>query len=88
MSSRVPEPRVQNVERFMRDGLVRNHLYIGSVNCAPRDFHDALAHLAQLQANFAQQLASLFTARVKLEESLWHYENRQPQGIKTVVEFS
>jgi glucose 1-dehydrogenase len=84
-STRLPRPASHNVAKLMRDGLIRNHLHIGTVNAAPRDFHDALAHLAQLQANFAQQLASLFTARVKLEESLWHYENRQPQGIKTVV---
>jgi len=84
-STRLPEPASHNVAKLMRDGLIRNHLHIGTVNAAPRDFHDALAHLAQLQKNFASQLASLFTARVKLEESLWHYEHRQPQGIKTVV---
>lgn len=87
-SSRVPESRVHNVERFMRDGLVRNHLYIGSVNCAPRDFHDALAHLAWWQQRDAAALVSLITARVPQDEALWHYEHRQPQGIKTVVEFA
>ena len=30
---------------------------------------------------------ALFTARVKLADSLWHYEHRQPQGIKTVIEY-
>ena len=60
-------------------------MHIGAVNAAPRDFHDALAHLAQLQKSHASQLTALFTARVKLEDSLWHYEHRQPQGIKTVV---
>jgi threonine dehydrogenase-like Zn-dependent dehydrogenase len=84
-STRLPQPASRNVEKLMRDGLIRNHLHIGSVNAAPRDFHDALSHLAQLQRSFEKQLASLFTARVKLEESLWHYEHRQPQGIKTVV---
>ena len=84
-STRLPQPASRNVAKLMRDGLIRNHLYIGTVNAAPRDFHDALSHLAQLQAAFAKQLASLFTARVKLDKSLWHYEHRQPQGIKTVV---
>lgn len=87
-SSRVPEARSHNVERFMRDGLVRNHLYIGSVNCAPRDFHDALAHLAWFQERDAKALSALITARVSPNEALWHYEHRQPQGIKTVVEFA
>ncbi len=84
-STRLPQPASRNVARLMRDGLIRNHLHIGTVNAAPRDFRDALSHLAQLQQTYAKQLASLFTARVKLEESLWHYEHRQAQGIKTVV---
>jgi threonine dehydrogenase-like Zn-dependent dehydrogenase len=85
-STRLPGPRSHNVEKLMRDGLIRNQLHIGSVNAAPRDFHDALAHLSQLKRTHARELASLITARVSLEESLWHYEHRQPQGIKTVVE--
>jgi len=72
----------------MRDSLLRNHLHLGSVNAAPRDFRDALAHLAQLKRNHARDLAALITARVRLENSLWHYEHRQPQGIKTVIEFA
>ncbi|MGI8977641.1 MAG: alcohol dehydrogenase catalytic domain-containing protein [Pirellulaceae bacterium] len=84
-STRLPRPASHNVAKLMRDGLIRNHLHIGTVNAAPRDFRDALSHLAQLQKTYASQLASLFTARVKLPESLWHYEHRQPQGIKTVV---
>lgn len=84
-STRLPQPVSHNVAKLMRDGLIRNHLHIGTVNAAPRDFHDALAHLAQLQRTHTRQLASLFTARVKLADSLWHYEHRQPQGIKTVV---
>jgi len=86
-SSRVPESREHNVERLMRDGLLRNNLFIGSVNCAPRDFHDALAHLAWWKNHNPTALAKLITARVRQAEALWHYEHRQPQGIKTVVEF-
>jgi len=87
-SSRVPRPITLNVQRLMRDGLLRNHLHIGSVNAAPRDFHDALAHLAQLKRTHAAELSALITARVRLEDSLWHYEHRQPQGIKTVIEYT
>jgi hypothetical protein len=79
---------MHNVQRLMRDGLVRNHLYVGCVNAAPRDFADALAHLAQLQRTYAAELAALITARVSPAESLWHYTHRQPQGIKTVVCFA
>jgi threonine dehydrogenase-like Zn-dependent dehydrogenase len=87
-STRLPGPRSHNVEKLMRDGLIRNQLHIGSVNAAPRDFHDALAHLSQLKETHPRELASLITARVKLEDSLWHYEHRQPQGIKTVIEYA
>lgn len=86
-STRLPRPKSHNVEKLMRDGLIRNHLHVGCVNAAPRDFRDALAHLAQLKPHYAQQLAALITARVRLEDSLWHYEHRQPQGIKTVIEY-
>jgi threonine dehydrogenase-like Zn-dependent dehydrogenase len=86
-SSRVPQARSHNVERLMRDGLLRNQLFIGSVNAAPRDFHDALSHLQYWKDRDATALRSLITARVRQDEALWHYEHRQPQGIKTVVEF-
>ncbi len=84
-SSRVPRPRELNVAQLMRDAVVRNHVHIGCVNAAPRDFHDALAHLDQLRRQRPEALSALITARVSPEESLWHYEHRQPQGIKTVV---
>jgi threonine dehydrogenase-like Zn-dependent dehydrogenase len=84
-STRVPEAKPLNVARMMRDGILRNHLHVGTVNSALRDFRDALAHLAQLQTTHAAELAALFTARVPMEEALWHYEQREPQGIKTVI---
>ena len=87
-STRLPGPRSHNVEKLMRDGLIRNQLHIGSVNAAPRDFRDAIAHLSQLKPSHGPALAALITARVKLEDSLWHYEHRQPQGIKTIIEYA
>lgn len=87
-SSRRPRPVTLNVQRLMRDGLLRNHLHLGSVNAALRDFQDALAHLAQLKRTCAKDLAALITARVRIEDSLWHYEHRLPQGIKTVIEYA
>jgi threonine dehydrogenase-like Zn-dependent dehydrogenase len=84
-SSRVPKPATLNVQKLMRDGLLRNHLHIGCVNAAPRDFRDALTHLTQLANGRRSELQALVTARVPPAEALWHYEHRQPQGIKTVV---
>ncbi|MDA1049019.1 MAG: alcohol dehydrogenase catalytic domain-containing protein [Planctomycetota bacterium] len=86
-STRVPQPASLNVARMMRQALLCNHLHVGTVNAAPRDFRDALSHLAQLKQTYAHELQSLITARVTLSESLWHYEHRQPQGVKTVIEY-
>jgi threonine dehydrogenase-like Zn-dependent dehydrogenase len=85
-SNRVPRPGSHNVDKLVRDGLLRNHLHIGCVNAAaPRDFQHAMQHLAELSADHRQEIAALITARVRPEDSLWHYEHRQPQGIKTVL---
>jgi threonine dehydrogenase-like Zn-dependent dehydrogenase len=84
-SLRKPLPAPHNVQRLMRDGLVRNHIHLGCVNAAPRDFADALVHLGQLKKTHSDELAALITARVAPADSLWHYTHRQPQGIKTVV---
>lgn len=86
-STRLPEPQVRNVEQLMRDGILRNHLHLATVNSAPRDFVDALDHLGQLATTHPAELAALITSRVTPEEALWHYLHRLPQGIKTVVEY-
>jgi threonine dehydrogenase-like Zn-dependent dehydrogenase len=87
-SNRVPQPTTQNVQKMVRDGLLRNHIHVGSVNAAPRDFHDALKHLSLLARDRRAELAALITARVSPDNALWHYEHREPQGIKTVVMYS
>jgi glucose 1-dehydrogenase len=84
-SSRVPKPQSHDVARLMRDGVIRNHVHLGTVNAAPRDFADALSHLAVLHDGQGDALAALVTARVRGDDALWHYEHREPQGIKTVV---
>lgn len=86
-SSRAPRPSEVNLARMVRDGLLRNHIHLGTVNAAPRDFADALATLRHFQAALPSELGRLITARVTLKEALWHYEHRETQGIKTVVEF-
>jgi glucose 1-dehydrogenase len=86
-SNRVPRPTTVNLQKLVRDGLLRNHIHIGSVNAAPRDFEDALLHLSQLARDRRTELYALITARVRQHDSLWHYEHRQPQGIKTVVNY-
>ncbi len=75
------------VARLMRDGLLRNHIYLGSVNAAPRDFRDALAHLAILRTTHVDELRGLMTHEVALDEAPWHYHNHAPQGIKIVVRY-
>ncbi|HND56414.1 MAG TPA: hypothetical protein PLV92_28545, partial [Pirellulaceae bacterium] len=87
-STRVPERTQRPVQRMMRDGILRNHLHVAVVNSAPRDFVDALAHLDQLLPTHGRELADLMTARVAPVDALWHYEHRQGQGIKTVVDYT
>lgn len=84
-SNRAPAPATHNVARLVREGLLRNHVHIGCVNAAPRDFASALDHLAQLAVSHRPELSALITARVRPQDSLWHYEHREPQGIKTVL---
>lgn len=87
-STRIPQPSSLNVAAMMQHGLMNNHLHIGCVNAAPRDFEDAIMHLTALKKTHQQELQSLITARVNMQDSLWHYLNREPQGIKTIVEYS
>ncbi len=86
-SARVPLPAQHNVALLMRQAILGNHLHLGSVNAAPRDFADALGRIAQFHASHPHELAAIFTDRVRPDDALWHYENRRPQGIKTVIVF-
>ncbi|MEQ8791665.1 MAG: alcohol dehydrogenase catalytic domain-containing protein [Pirellulaceae bacterium] len=87
-SSRQPRPRDLNVAGMMRHGVLRNHVHVGCVNAAPRDFRDALSDLTSLAVTHRVQLSSLITDRVAPEDSLWHFTNRRPQGIKTILEYA
>lgn len=84
-STRVPQPAERNVQRLMRDGLLRNHLHVACVNAAGRDFEQALAHLAAWYRTQPDAVEAIITERVTPNESLWHYEHRRTQGIKTVL---
>ncbi len=86
-STRMPEPATLEFARLLRDGILRNHVHVACVNSAPRDFADALEHLAWFHERRPAALAKLITERIGPQDALWHYEHRRPQGIKTVVEF-
>ena len=87
-SSRLPQAASHNVGAWMRDGLLSNHICLGSVNAAPRDFSRALEYLQQLHREKGAALARMITKRLEPAESLWHYQHREPQGIKTVLMYS
>lgn len=87
-STRVPQPAQRNVQRLMRDGLLRNHLHVACVNAAARDFQQALEHLAAWYRGQPADVEAIVTERVAPGESLWHYEHRRPQGIKTALVFN
>jgi len=86
-SSRTPTPRNANVAVLMRDVLVRNQICLGSVNSAARDFRDALEHLGMFKRDAPKAVAALITARMSIDDALWHYSNREPQGVKAIVEY-
>jgi threonine dehydrogenase-like Zn-dependent dehydrogenase len=86
-STRRPQPKLLNVAQMMRDAVLRNHVHVGSVNAAARDFDSALECLQWWRTKNPRSLNSLITARVNQQEALWHYEHRPPQGIKTVIEY-
>lgn len=87
-STRRPQAESRNLQRLMRDGILRNHVHLATVNSAPRDFQDALTHLAWLHQRFPEPLAGIITHRVEVADALAHYEGRIPQGIKSVVRFA
>jgi hypothetical protein len=64
---------------------LRNNVHLGCVNAAPRDFADALSQLAWWQARDAASLAAVITKRIPPDDALWHFEHREPDGIKVVV---
>ena len=86
-SQRRHQPTTLNLARMVRTGVVRNHIHLGVVNAAPGDFYDALADLEQLHQQAPELLDRLITDRVSVDEALWHYEHRRPQGIKAIVAF-
>jgi threonine dehydrogenase-like Zn-dependent dehydrogenase len=87
-SQRDPRDKTQNLGRLVRDGLIRNNVFLGCVNAAPRDFAEALARLAQWNRECPQLLARIVTARVTQAEALAHLASRPPNSIKTVVVYS
>ena len=86
-ASRVPQPQSHNVSLMMRTGIIRNHVHIGTVNSAPRDFRQALDHLMKVYQQHPNLLESMITDQIAPADSLWHYRHRKPQGIKTVLMF-
>ena len=44
-----------------------------------------VGHASGKAADRRAELTALITSRIRPEDSLWHYEHREPQGIKTVL---
>ncbi len=76
------------VTELIRVGLVRNHIHLGCVNAAPRDFEEALQVLQRLAPTHRPLLKQLMTEQVSLEESLELFHRRRRGTIKAVVEFA
>lgn len=76
-----------DLQTLMLDGFLRNQIFLGCVNSAPRDFASALTYLDAWRERNEQGLQAVITDRVTLDESLWHFEHRRKTGIKTVVTY-
>ena len=86
-STRLPQPCQHNVAEIMRAGILRNHVYLGTVNNAPVDMAAALEHLVSQRPRYGSAIRQLVTRRISVDDSLWHYQHRERQGVKTVVVF-
>lgn len=87
-SQRRLKPQTLEVSRMMRQGLLRNHIILGSVNAAPRDFNQAIEHLQKLRETHLEALCDVMTDHVAVDDALWHFVNHSPQGIKAVVRYN
>jgi threonine dehydrogenase-like Zn-dependent dehydrogenase len=84
-ASRVPQSTTHNVAQLMRDAMLRNHIHIGCVNAASRDFTDALGHLGQLHSSDADSLSAVITDRIAPADSLRYYQERDRRSVKVVL---
>ncbi len=87
-ASRLPQVSEFDVNQIMRSAILGNHLFIGTVNNAPQDMQSAINHLAKLNSQYGGAIAKMITQQVDPQDSLWHYTNRVPQGIKTIVKYA
>lgn len=81
------EKKLRDVPSLMLDSVLRNHLHLGCVNAAPRDFHRALDDLRHWQQRDARALASIVTERVPPGEGLPLFAHRPRQSIKSVLDY-
>jgi threonine dehydrogenase-like Zn-dependent dehydrogenase len=86
-SQRAPKEKPRNFGRLVRDGLVRNNIFLGCVNAAPRDFAESLMRLTQWRIRNPRGLESVITDRVSQREALVHLASRPAGSIKTVVDY-
>ena len=84
-SERRPRPGRHNVSLLMRNAVLGNHLFLGTVNAARRDVEQALRDLATLKQTQPEILSGLITDRVPLADALAHFRDRRPLSIKSVV---
>lgn len=81
-------PRRHDLAALMLDGVLRNHLHLGCVNAAPRDFRDALEHLEQWSRRDPDALGQIVTHRAAAAEGLRFFAERPAGAIKCVLEYA
>ena len=86
-ASRHPKPASHNVDRLMRNAVMKNHLHLGSVNAADRDFVDGLDNLRSMNRTRPEALRRMFTTHVPFEAALDEYTARRKQSVKVVIQY-
>jgi threonine dehydrogenase-like Zn-dependent dehydrogenase len=75
-----------NLDRIMRDIVLKNQVLFGTVNASRSAFEAAVRQLEQFMGLFPDALRSLITQRAKLEDTPELLRN--PSGIKQVIELA
>jgi glucose 1-dehydrogenase len=86
-SSFLPQPRLAELARLMGTAILRNHLFLGTVNAARRDFASAIQLLESRWQTDSTLLKRIVTETVSFADSLPFFQGRKKDSIKTVIRF-
>lgn len=75
-------------DNIMRNLVLKNQVAIGTVNAAPRAFHDAIDDLAEFNKRWPDEVRSLITGHFSMENYRQLLVDEEKSGIKNVVQIA